>query len=430
MNAAVALDGTTAQNDVAHVTPNGERSYGPPKENSASFSSPNDDDPSDSRRVVIDLTQEPGPEPPRNKKNIFPFLKLPSEIRNQIYVELIPIGYDVFYGVRDPYGVSDSPIAMARDKMGHLYRDYVEVPIEEPLRTGYSTRVKRIALLFPPVALNIFLVNKAICNEARGKSIFDIQYHIPLNNLHFQPIANPCSAVLYGQNTFNFNINAVPKKSDRSNVFGLFDDPARKHLLRDLRLITLHVDVNDGAPLAIKRHRERLEQFAEELQKNSHDSEHKSLLKKLKVDWFTTSLNPAPYGGRGSWMTMGMGIPNVAIRSTDEDQKNYIFGMEGLTALSGVDEVEITGAFLPPWLIECLTRCLKGSAEPPSPIDYPDIVVRRMNRNKWNGARRTYKYVEVSTKKWCDPWLNWSEFADREGIEVPEMDRLRLQGLV
>lgn len=235
---------------------------------------------------------------------------------------------------------------------------------------------------------------------------------------------NSSLAILYGQNTFNFNINAVAKYSDESKVFGLFADPSRKHLLRDLRRITLHINLNDYSRLAVKRHRERLQQFVQELQKFSHDSQNKSLLKKLKVEWFSTSLE----WHHDSTLQI-TGIPSVARRSDNEIQKDYIFGLEGLTALSGVEDVEIIGRHVPLWLIECLRRCVKGIAKAPLPIVYPELVVKRMDREKFIGAKRTYKYVAVSTKKWCDPLLNWTEFADREGIEIPETDRSRLQNL-
>ncbi|KAF2444975.1 hypothetical protein P171DRAFT_485051 [Karstenula rhodostoma CBS 690.94] len=230
----------------------------------------------------------------------------------------------------------------------------------------------------------MFLVNKVIYNEAR--------------------------AVLYGQNTYNININintnAFSKGLDGSNVFGLFDDPARKHLLRDLRAITLHINMDDGSPLAMEHHRQRLQRFVRELQMYSHDSEQKFLLRKLKVDWHAT---PPRRPAKGVMA--------------------YIFGLEGLTALSGINEVEFTGTYVPPWLIECLTRCLKGSAEPPSPIDYLETVVRKRQRDKGDGVERRHKNVVVSTKKWCDPCLNWAEFANREGIKIPEDDRLMFPGL-
>ncbi|KAJ4349814.1 uncharacterized protein N0V89_008433 [Didymosphaeria variabile] len=426
-----ALDDTTAQNDLSNSPPIGKgraHPYESPRNPTTSLSheesarkyeeleflddaemtiADDDADPDNDSSVIINLTRDPKSEPTLEKNHVFPFLKLPSELRRQIYQELVPCGYDIFYN-RNRFK-SNPMCVTAKDKDGNVYKRSVWRQVEEQWRSNNRSRAILVELTFPPVEFNIFLVNKVICNEAR--------------------VTRAPPAILYGQNTFNFTITSVPKKYDKTNVFGLFDDPTRKHLLRDLRIIALHVEVNDGSTLAIKRHKERLQQFVQELQKYSHDSNKKSLLEKLKVDWFATSLNRRGHRFHVPGMSRGMGMRDTAIRSSHEAQRKYIFGLEGLTALSGVEEVEITGAYVPSWFIECLTRCLRGCAELPRPIDYPEILVRRKNRDKGNGARRTYRMVEMTTKKWCDPWLNWTEFADAEGIEIPEIDRLRLMGL-
>lgn len=153
-NALDAVNGTKAQNDPVNSAGSVERL----NEDTHGF----DDGSSDSSRVVIDLTQDSNAEPALDKTEIFPFLKLPSEIRNSVYQELISSGYDIFYEQRIRWGQHDIYVT-ATDQDGNVYSR----PVRR--RGDGSARARQHMRSFSLVALNILLINKFIGNEARGK---------------------------------------------------------------------------------------------------------------------------------------------------------------------------------------------------------------------------------------------------------------------
>lgn len=220
----------------------------------------------------------------------------------------------------------------------------------------------------------LFLVSKFVCNEARG--------------------------VLYGDNTFVFKIDASAheKTSLKSpEIFGPFRHPERMPLLRELRSVELNVSVTDLTHWAVLRHRARLEYFVSVLKEHSDDETQKSLLKKLAVNF-----SVAHYFDMFSMII--------------EDNARY--GLEGLTSLRGIDEVQISG--VPDWYAQCLQLCIQGKGGSLNLIDYPEVQVRK----RASSTSTRWKKVFQTTKKWNDPKFNWKEFAERNGITVPEGDSL------
>lgn len=142
-----------------------------------------------------------------------------------------------------------------------------------------------------------------------------------------------------------------------------------------------------------KRHRGRLEHFINILKEHSDDEDKKSLLKHLRVKY-----------QRGyEWYE-----PSILRMSRK-------YALESLAALNGIEEVEIEGNELPDWYKKCLQLCINGKGGDVLPVDYPDIQIKKRK----NGFTRRYVEVWQSTKAWYMPALNWEEYAERNGVEIP-----------
>jgi hypothetical protein len=102
-----------------------------------------------------------------------------------------------------------------------------------------------------------------------------------------QPLLS-ASAVLYGSNTYNFTVHGQtmwPKSLRSPFVFGPLGHPDRLPLLRNLRSIHIEVISDANGHWAVKCQRSRLEYLVEVLKEHTDDSDQKSLLDDLKVDF-------------------------------------------------------------------------------------------------------------------------------------------------
>jgi hypothetical protein len=236
------------------------------------------------------------------------------------------------------------------------------------------------------------------------------------------------TAVLYGLDQFVLNFDGKPHHPislQSPDVFGPLGLPDRLSLLRDLRNISITLDpkVYDTQYWVSRRHRGRLCLFVKILKESAEDESQKSLLKVLKVH-LTPPCRPSQ-DDAPVFAHMAPLVPMSVPPLTPEEhwllkrkaEKNQ-FALEALAPLRGIEEVHITG--VDGWFAQCLQLCVQGKGGDVKDIQYPYVVVKRRKV----GTRKTKEQAR-STKKWYMPGLDWKEFAERNGIQVPaDVDRL------
>ncbi|KAH7121007.1 hypothetical protein B0J11DRAFT_581768 [Dendryphion nanum] len=301
---------------------------------------------------IVDLRNSP--------EEPFRFLDLPSELRLTVYRYLVP---------------HQMGIALLR-------------PEESPLL--YDVRTNRVEQGGVRIQCSIFLVSKIVCNEARG--------------------------VLYGENTFNFTIDAQarqPKSLRSPEIFGPFGTPERLPLLRELRSVHFNVKLTELGHWAVERHRGRLGYFISVLKEHSDDTNQKSLLQRMVVK-FTVCVDEygERYYHRDEPGTSIWPRPLFNARSSHE----MTFGLESLASFHGVKDVKIEGD-VPDWFASCLELSIQDKGGDVLELEYPEVMTKKVARSS-ERTKRT-KWVMKSTKRWYDPKYNWKAFADRNGIEMP-----------
>lgn len=202
---------------------------------------------------------------------------------------------------------------------------------------------------------------------------------------------------MYGENIYVFSIDDrshAPRSFQSPEIFGLLGDPIRLPLLRNLRSIELAVVVGDDTHWAVKRHRARIEHFINILKEHSDDEEQKSLLKYLKVRCERKYHTTNELGHR-------------------------MYGIESLAALQGIEYVEVTGTDLPGWYKKCLELCVSGKGGDVKPLDYPDVMTTKKVGQMYRKRKKT---VWQTTRQWHQPLLNWEEYAQKNGVELPIAD--------
>jgi hypothetical protein len=155
--------------------------------------------------------------------------------------------------------------------------------------------------------------------------------------------------------------------------------------------------LDDTSRWAVPRQRARLEYFVQILKQHADDENRKSLLEELVVE---VRLPDAPDAD-----------------APDVDVESYMFALESLTALRSIKKVTITG--VPDWYAQCLTLCIQGKGGDVPQTDWPLVVVKRTLEPTKSRFRKMKKDAWVSTRKWYQPMLNWTEFAERNGVVVP-----------
>ncbi|EAT79883.2 hypothetical protein SNOG_12585 [Parastagonospora nodorum SN15] len=208
-------------------------------------------------------------------------------------------------------------------------------------------------------------------------------------------------AILYGSNTYLFTINSHPHQpsSLRSpQIFGAFGYNDRQLLLRNLRSITVDVSINDSSHWDVKRLRTRLDYFVEVLKQHADDANQSSLLTQLTVYMADRS--------HLHWRMRNVGPPMASERPEID---KYMFGLESLVGLTGIKDVTVGG--VPEWYAKCLQLCVQGRGGEVKETEWPLVKVKHAKKKKvkW-----------VSTRQWWQPVWNWKEFAERNGVEMPE----------
>ncbi|KAH3952311.1 hypothetical protein HBH53_049740 [Parastagonospora nodorum] len=319
----------------------------------------------------------------------FRLMDLPAELRVYIYEFLLPHNSIISFDRKasPPYlsrkgttrrlvsndppqwsvkttskGPSTSFLAQRRS-----LQEYGKLPLKR--RSGVLLRKPE------PAQTQLFLVSKAVSTEAK--------------------------AILYGSNTYLFTINSHPHQpsSLRSpQIFGAFGYNDRQLLLRNLRSITVDVSINDSSHWDVKRLRTRLDYFVEVLKQHADDANQSSLL-----------TQPTVYMADRShlhWRMRNVGPPMASERPEID---KYMFGLESLVGLTGIKDVTVGG--VPEWYAKCLQLCVQGRGSEVKETEWPLVKVKHAKKKKvkW-----------VSTRQWWQPVWNWKEFAERNGVEMPE----------
>ena len=146
-----------------------------------------------------------------------------------------------------------------------------------------------------------------------------------------------------------------------------------------------------------------MEYFVEVLKEHADDENRKSLLQDLAVE--------VRLGNGAHYMRIN---PSCYISQPPADSEKYMFGLESLASLRGIKDVEISG--VPEWYAKSLQLCIQGNAGEVQEVNWPLIEVKR---RRGGSTSKTIKGW-VTTRKWYQPMLNWKEFAERNGITIPE----------
>ncbi|KAJ4363067.1 hypothetical protein N0V83_010187 [Neocucurbitaria cava] len=212
-------------------------------------------------------------------------------------------------------------------------------------------------------------------------------------------VSNEASAVLYGSNTYKFGVDGLPHypiSLQSPLIFGPLGTDVHLPLLRNLRSIHINVRLDQHGRWTVIRQRARLDYFVKILKEYADDENKKSLLQELKIE-----LKPPTSNGR-----VGVLPPTTEI-------EQYMFSLESLASLRGIKHVEVIGPL--DWFAQCLRLCIQGKGGDVQEVEWPLVKIQRRR-----GLTRQKKDAWVTTRKWYQPMLNWKEFAERNGIPLPE----------
>lgn len=330
----------------------------------------------------------------------FRLMDLPAELRNYIYSFFLPTNLVITH-FRHNYVGKNEPFMYDIDvltKNGNL----------APLKMGRQDRRtwRKDARCLPlyvvasSVETSLFRVSKFVSNEARGKSLSSF--------LHVRGKTLTLTAILYGSNVYEFRINSTvhqPTSLRSTNIFGQFGSDDNLPLLRNLRSICIDFVMDSSVHWAVKRQRARLDFFVEILKAHADDENRRSLLQELTVNVRT--------------------VPDDAyVPPQYPDVETFMFGLESLAALRGIKDVRVTG--VPEWFARCLQVCIRGKGGEVVETDWPQVQIKRKvltpeeKTMRYDWQKKKFKTAWVTTRKWWQPVFDWKEFAERNGIEVPE----------
>lgn len=156
--------------------------------------------------------------------------------------------------------------------------------------------------------------------------------------------------------------------------------------------------IQRGTHWDIKRLRTRLEYFVEVLKQHADDASQSSLLTQFTIN--VTDCTQLHY------------MRNIGPTRARPGIDKYMFGLEGLVGLTGIKEVSVGG--VPHWYAKCMQLCVQGTGGEVKETEWPLMKV-----NQTTGPRKK-KVKWVSARRWWQPVWNWKEFAERNGVEMPE----------
>ncbi|KAF2684388.1 hypothetical protein K458DRAFT_388856 [Lentithecium fluviatile CBS 122367] len=295
----------------------------------------------------------------------FRFMDLPAEMRVSVYHMFLPHNCLVTFDCLTYWWPSGRPLP--RKIEGFTTDGFDKTKWKVKVRKINASGDEKEGVLVWRGGTVLFLVNRFISNEAR--------------------------AVLYGTNTFKLDIDSLPHHPVSLSsplVFGPLGLDHRLGLLRNLRSITLDVEVNTMDHWTVTRHRARLRHFVDVIKRHADDAQQASLLKTLRV-----RLNN-----------------DKSIHHEFYQPKKFMFALEELAALRGIEHVVITG--VEEWFAQCLERCIKGDGGDVRELDWPLVEVKR-KKDCYSKVKKAW----VSTRKWDSPVLDWREFAISNGIQFP-----------
>lgn len=342
---------------------------------------------------------------PYGRKNIFRLMDLPAELRVYIYQFLLPSNKVLKVNVKSSCTIqrvhpitnkkewtprweleiaSDRTLAEPMASRQYVQQQQNGGPTVTNIKhpgTSSSKPIKK------DIHTELFLVNKEILKEAR--------------------------AILYGSNTFEFQITSNPHfpiSLQSPQIFGPFGTPEHLPLLRELRSIHLEVSISDTTHWIVKRQRARLEYFISVLKEHSDDADKKSLLEKL-----TVHLGPVQRRQTFSRCSMPH-VPHITRSTLD----NYMFGLDSLAELRGIVEIRVTG--VPEWYARCLELCIRGEGGEVQRTEWPVVEKKKKKKAKKTArgqVKRSKGAKMISTRRWWQPVMNWMEFAEKNGLEMP-----------
>ncbi|KAH8729045.1 hypothetical protein GQ44DRAFT_607935 [Phaeosphaeriaceae sp. PMI808] len=312
----------------------------------------------------------------------FRFMDLPAELRIRVYQYFLPYNLVISHD----RGCSIDGKCNWNIHLTTKCGKPVLLSMGQRRVCQHGCRRKHKPRHWPKIQTQIFFVNKEVSNETR--------------------------AVLYGSNTYTFTVDAQTHgtTSLRSPlIFGPLGRDVGLPLLRNLRSIRIHLELDEYRHWGAIRQRSRLEYFVDILKEHLEDESKKTLLHELQIAFYVTE-NPTGHVNsnlRSEW-------PNYPV--LPDNMQKYMFSLESLTALHAIEKVKIIG--VPDWFAQCLELSIRGKGGGVLESEWPLVQVRRTIPSK--SIAKIRKNFWVTSKKWYNPALNWKEFAQRNDIDLPE----------
>lgn len=178
-----------------------------------------------------------------------------------------------------------------------------------------------------------------------------------------------------------------------------------------MQRIELLFTVEELTSYSVTRLRTRSQYFVDVLQGNAGKSNKQSLLKQLRVKLNGVASEIGPER-EYSWPVGAMS--QVMLRKGCSPHEYYMFALEPLVSLRGVEDIEIHGVTA--WFKECLEMCIRGEGGKVETADWPTKMVKRKEQR---GTKKRKISVEVTTRERWQPTFDWRMFAARNNILLP-----------
>ena len=179
----------------------------------------------------------------------------------------------------------------------------------------------------------------------------------------------------------------------------------RLHILRDiknLRIVPAGMAAKYTSELDCYELQDGLKRLVTELTKDVDAKNRKSRLKNL---------------------TICTEYENYRFGEDDKGKEEYVlraeksmFALEPLVHLRPALNVrEVTVMGIPTWFASCLEMYIRGDGGHVNKVDWPTRPMEIRNKNQ-----QLKREAFVSLRTWHQPVYDWREFANRNGIELPE----------